>query len=164
MKKTHRIFLEIHPEAEKEFPNIKDFLLNILTKSLDYIKHIEKDDLFEISVSIIDDEEIQKINHTYRDKDKPTDVLSFSQIEGEDFPKIKDQPLILGDILISYETCKRQSIEYEHSFYEELLRLVVHGLFHLLGYDHERSLEDEKIMQEKEQRLIEYIKKQVSIN
>ena len=160
MKKTHRIFLEIHPEAEKEFPDIKEFLKNVLKKSLNYIKETEKDDFFEISVSIVNDEEIQKINWNYRKKDKPTDVLSFSQIEGEDFPKIKDEPLILGDILISYETCKRQSIEYEHSFYEELLRLVVHGLFHLLGYDHERSLEDEKIMQEKEQKLIEYIKKQ----
>ena len=160
MKKTHRIFLEIHPEAEKEFPDIKEFLKNVLKKSLNYIKETEKDDFFEISVSIVNDEEIQKINWNYRKKDKPTDVLSFSQIEGEDFPKIKHQPLILGDILISYETCKRQSIEYEHSFYEELLRLVVHGLYHLLGYDHERSQEEEKIMQEKEQKLIEYIKKQ----
>lgn len=90
----------------------------------------------ELSILITDDSEIQKLNKQYRDKDKPTDVLSFSMIEGLDDP----QP-ILGDIVISFETAERQAQEYQVNLYQELLRLLIHGILHLVGFEHENVSE-----------------------
>lgn len=90
----------------------------------------------ELSILITDDSEIQKLNKQYRDKDKPTDVLSFSMIEGLDDP----QP-VLGDIVISLETAERQAQEYQVNLYQELLRLLIHGILHLVGFEHENVSE-----------------------
>ena len=87
-----------------------------------------------LSVVLTDDIEIHELNRCYRGKDKPTDVLSFSQLEGNE-GVCSDS---LGDIVISIDTAKRQAIKFKCSFEEELLRLLVHGVLHLFGYDHER--------------------------
>lgn len=97
----------------------------------------------EVSVVLADDEYIHQLNHQYRGKDCPTDVLSFALNEGEE-PEIIDGPkvVLLGDIIISLETAARQAEEYGHSLERELAYLTVHGILHLLGYDH--MIEDEK--------------------
>lgn len=87
----------------------------------------------EISVFFTTDEKIQELNSEYRKKDKPTDVLSFSQIEGEGPP----QSSFLGDIVISLDTTIQQAEAMEVSPEEELLRLLLHGTLHLFGYEHE---------------------------
>ena len=92
----------------------------------------------ELSNAIVSDAQIKRLNKLYRNKDKPTDVLSFPIGE-----KVEDW-LILGDIVISVDTAKRQAKELGHSLEEELKRLLVHGLVHLLGYDHELGGEEEK--------------------
>jgi probable rRNA maturation factor len=92
----------------------------------------------ELSVALVSDAQIKRLNKLYRNKDKPTDVLSFPIGE-----KVEDW-LILGDIVISVDTAKRQAQELGHSLEEELKRLLVHGLVHLLGYDHELGGEEEK--------------------
>jgi len=92
----------------------------------------------ELSIALVSDAQIKRLNKRYRNKDKPTDVLSFPIGE-----KVEDW-LILGDIVISVDTAKRQARELGHSLEEELKRLLVHGLVHLLGYDHELGGEEEK--------------------
>lgn len=156
--KNHQIYLNIDPNLKKEFPNIRTYVNQVLELALNYLQKTEKNEVFEVSISLVNNIEIQKINQQYRNKNKPTDVLSFSQLEGEEIPRLKEEPLILGDIFISYEFAKKQSKELNHTFYEELLRLIIHGLYHLLGYDHERSKEEEKIMFDKEIQISEYLK------
>jgi probable rRNA maturation factor len=85
----------------------------------------------ELSVLFTSDAEIRKLNHLFRQKDKPTDVLSFSQQEGVHGGSV------LGDLVISLDTAKRQAKEYGVTLNQEVLRLIVHGLLHLYGYDHE---------------------------
>lgn len=113
----------------------------------------------EISLSIVDETTIKKINAQYRNKNKATDVLSFSFIEGEKIPREKEQPTLLGDIVLCFPVALKQSIENQHSLFYEFARLLVHGLYHLLGYDHERSKQEEKIMQKKEEKLLQYLLK-----
>lgn len=102
----------------------------------------------ECSISIVSNDEIQVYNAQYRNKDMPTDVLSFAmQEEGDvafDF-ELEDEMPALGDILISYERTQEQAETYGHSFERELGFLAVHGFLHLMGYDH-MTEEDEKEM------------------
>jgi probable rRNA maturation factor len=100
----------------------------------------------ELSILIVDDAKIRQLNHQYRNIDSATDVLSFPQNEGEDAEFISQ---MLGDVVISVETAHRQAMEHQFSLEQELVLLLIHGTLHLLGYDHERSLEEEKIMKQK---------------
>jgi probable rRNA maturation factor len=97
----------------------------------------ELDAATEVSVILVDDEYIHQLNYQYRAKDTSTDVLSFALNEGEE-PEIVDGPEenLLGDIVISLETARRQAEEFGHSLERELAYLSVHGMLHLLGYDH----------------------------
>jgi len=105
----------------------------------------------EVSVVLADDEHIKQLNCQYRGKDCATDVLSFALNEGED-PDIIDGPdeILLGDIIISLETAARQAEEYGHSVERELAYLTVHGMLHLLGYDHEIEEDQREMRQEEE--------------
>lgn len=110
----------------------------------------------ELSVTYVTNERIQEVNKEYRDKDQPTDVISFALEEmGEDEIEIVglDHPPILGDIIISIPRAKEQAIEYGHPFMRELGFLAVHGFLHLLGYDHINE-EDEKKMFAKQKDLL----------
>jgi probable rRNA maturation factor len=118
----------------------------------------------EVTLSIVDDEEIHQLNRDYRGIDRPTDVLSFAmheetdeeldiiyEVESED----EDIPLdgMLGDIIISAERAKLQSEEYGHSLERELGFLFVHGFLHLIGYDHQDEAA-EAIMTEKQESVL----------
>ncbi len=88
----------------------------------------------DITVTLVGDEEIHEINRTYRNVDRPTDVISFPAEEGESIAQLPDG--FLGDIIISVPRAAAQAEEYGHSFRRELSFLAVHGTLHLLGYDH----------------------------
>lgn len=106
----------------------------------------------EVVVTIVDDRTIRELNQQFRGIDQATDVLSFSQQEsGADEPTISAPPdcELLGDVIISWQTAFRQSQELGHSLERELAFLMVHGLLHLLGYDHEDEAQ-ELIMQAKQ--------------
>lgn len=101
-----------------------------------------------VSVSIVDNRYIHKINKKYRGIDRPTDVISFAFLDSENnYDKILflPGPVVLGDIYISLDKAKEQAVEYGHSLHRELSFLFVHGLLHLLGYDH-MNKEDEEEM------------------
>lgn len=91
---------------------------------------------YEMSLLITTDSEVQLLNRDYRDKDQPTDVLSFAALEVDAPPLPPGEPLPLGDIIISIETAQRQAEKQGHSLATELQWLASHGFLHLLGWDH----------------------------
>ena len=93
------------------------------------------------------------MNNKYRGIDKPTDVLSFSLQEGTVKPPEVENDKLLGDIIISVETAQKQADTLNHSMERELTVLLIHGLLHLIGYDHEED-KDYKIMREKESKIL----------
>ncbi|MBP2649682.1 MAG: metalloprotease ybeY [Firmicutes bacterium] len=109
------------------------------------------DEHTEVSVVFVDDEYIRELNRDYRGKDMATDVLSFALDEGDE-PAVLDGPeeSLLGDIIISIETAERQAEEYGHSLDRELAYLTVHGMLHLVGYDHEDEQDKVKMRQQEE--------------
>lgn len=116
------------------------------------------DDMTEVDITIVDDEEIHQLNRDYRNVDRPTDVLSFALDEDdEDEPELMEgQPHLLGDIIISAETATRQAEEFGHGLEREIVYLAVHGLLHLLGYDHMVE-EDKVVMRAKEEEALSAI-------
>jgi probable rRNA maturation factor len=105
-----------------------------------------------LTIIICDNNYIRKINKDYRKKNKPTDVISFAYRENP-FPDINFGLETLGDLYISLEKASANAKTYGASLPEEVRRLIAHGILHLIGYDHERSRKDKKIMQEKEEEL-----------
>lgn len=129
-------------QLNDENHNMIEGLLNFAAR----LENIEGNS--EVSVTIVTDDKIQEINREYRDKDKPTDVISFAleeMGEGEIVVTGVEMPRILGDIIISLDKAKEQAEEYGHTLSRELGFLALHGFLHLLGYDHETE-EEEKVM------------------
>jgi len=118
------------------------------------LQYLKVDDKTEVSILFTDDKFIRLLNNKYRGIDKPTDVLSFSIQEGVDKSPVVESEKLLGDIIVSVETAKRQADTLNHSIEKELTVLLIHGLLHLTGYDHEKY-QDYKIMREKEDKILE---------
>jgi probable rRNA maturation factor len=111
----------------------------------------------EVSVSFVDNDEIHTLNRVFRDKDRPTDVLSFPMWEDDGMGGDLDPAIgavMLGDIVISAEKAKEQAEEYGHSLTREICFLAVHSTLHLIGYDHETSEEDERYMNETQEKIL----------
>ena len=111
------------------------------------------DDTAEVSVTLVDNEGIRELNREHRDIDRETDVLSFPL--GDDDGYEVDPDIMLGDIVISLEKAAQQAEEYGHSYRREVAFLITHSLFHLLGYDHVNSEEEEKIMFGKQEKVLD---------
>ena len=117
----------------------------------------ECEEEYEVSISFVDNEEMRSLNMEYRGIDKETDVLSFPMVEfieagleEEDENAEYIEEIALGDIVISMERALEQSEEYGHSFNRELAFLLVHGMLHLLGYDHEEGAYEGEIFEKQE--------------
>jgi probable rRNA maturation factor len=120
-------------------------------------ENLEKSKLL-ITITLTTKEEIRQINKRYRNIDKPTDVLSFPMFEKDELDrKIKENDFmhedVLGDIIISIEQVENQAKEYGHSFERELSYMIVHGFYHLMGYDHIEEKDKEK-MRPKEEKIL----------
>ena len=113
----------------------------------------------ELSVTFTDDEGIRLLNREYRDKDAPTDVLSFPMysMKDGDVPEA-GEVAVLGDIVLSLERVGIQAKEIGHSFLREVSFLTVHSVLHLLGYDHETSPEDEERMFSRQREIMKGVK------
>ena len=107
----------------------------------------------EVSILLTDDAEIQALNRHYRQIDAPTDVLAFAMREGIDSDL---NPHLLGDVVISLQTAQRQSLAQGHALEIELALLTVHGILHLLGYDHQMP-EEAAMMFEKQEAILRLI-------
>ncbi len=112
----------------------------------------------ELSVLLTDDSSIRELNRDYRGKDAATDVLAFPQDDDEDEGDIDPLGMnLLGDVVVSIETAEHQAKEHELTLDEEVLLLLIHGILHLLGYDHERTEEEAELMQRKTRELFQKI-------
>lgn len=126
--------------------------INLLKEIASFTLKKEKVDKPIVNIILIDNKKIHEINKKYRKIDRETDVISFA-LEDEDSMINASSYRILGDIYVSIDKAKAQAKEYHHSFKRELCFLVVHGLYHLLGYDHETK-EEEKIMFQKQEEVL----------
>ena len=126
----------------KEFDQYEDIFVSLSKRTFEIVN---RKDYYLIDVSIVDNERIHDVNKEYRGIDRPTDVISFAFYDDKNEVTYEDSPNSLGMIVISFEKAKEQAIEYGHSLKREMSFLYVHGLLHLLGYDHMKK-EDEEIM------------------
>lgn len=109
-----------------------------------------QEDGAELTVSLVNDAEIRRLNRDYRGQDRPTDVLAFALREGQ---RVAGDEAVLGDVVISLETASGQARRRGVSPADEVRTLLVHGVLHLLGYDHERSPAEARRMKARERRL-----------
>lgn len=138
--------VELIKKVDEEIEELEE-----VRKFIDFALKDQKLDNVVFNVIIIDNEEIHKINKEYRGIDRPTDVISFA-LEDDDSFVVMDKR-ILGDIYISIDKAREQATEYGHSLLRELCFLTIHGILHLLGYDHMEENE-EKIMFELQERIL----------
>ncbi|WMI81419.1 rRNA maturation RNase YbeY [Anaerotignum sp. MB30-C6] len=132
---------------------LSDVIEKLIHQSLDY-EGFEQP--CEVSVSIVDNEEIRQINNQFRSIDRATDVLSFPLLtfeEGEFVDLNEKDEVLLGDIIISLEHAREQAQEYGHSLKREVAFLTAHSMLHLLGYDHMEE-EEEKEMFSKQREIL----------
>jgi probable rRNA maturation factor len=143
-----------------ETDQLSEEQLQDIEKLLNFAAEKEKiEDNSEVSVTFVSNERIHEINREYRDKDAPTDVISFAMEElGEGEIELigEELPRVLGDIIISIPKAEEQAKEYGHSFIRELGFLSVHGFLHLLGYDHMEKEEEEKMFSRQKEILDDY--------
>lgn len=115
-------------------------------------------DSAELSILLTDNNGIQGLNKIYLKKDKPTDVLSFPMWDFNSEPRTPNSELILGDVVISLETARTQSKENGVTMDEEIARVLIHGILHLLGFDHEKGSKEARRMRREEKRLLKIAK------
>ncbi|NCO65298.1 MAG: rRNA maturation RNase YbeY [Candidatus Aquicultor secundus] len=125
-----------------------ELLLKVARTALAY-EHVEDD--VELSIALVDEDEIRGLNAHYRGKDSVTDVLSFETEEEE--PGTSEYPHLLGDVVICPSAAARQAEEYGQTFEQEMALLLTHGILHLLGYDHQDDTEA-KIMEGHEKEIL----------
>ena len=160
MKKNYEIIYKNLEKKEKYESTIKQVVDECFKT-----EKLEDTNLY-ISITLTNPEEIEKLNKQYRNIDKPTDVLSFPMFEKEELDRfinenqkntdVNVQGDILGDVVISIPKVYEQAEEYGHSFERELAYMVVHGFYHLMGYDHIED-DDKKIMRQKEEDVLSRI-------
>lgn len=150
--------IEISDEVEKNIVNIIEYALQEEKVSIPC----------EVSIIFVDNEKIKEINKENRNIDKVTDVLSFPMLDYENGKVFKDTykdfnfsyvdldegSLVLGDIVLSLEKAKEQSLEFNHSFIREVIYLTIHSVLHLLGYDHMEE-DDKSVMRKREEQILE---------
>lgn len=144
--------------ADKKYDSVIE---SAVRSTLDFEKVVQA---LDVCVMVTDNASIKKLNAEHRGIDRETDVLSFPMLELYPGEEIKVSPfeidettgtVMLGDIVISKEKAEAQAEEYGHSFEREMAFLTVHGMLHLLGYDHERSDEDEKLHFSRQEEILE---------
>lgn len=147
-------------ENDQNKLDISEKLEELLTRGLNVVAKLHNLSMqTEVDITIVDDEEIHALNKKYRNVDRATDVLSFAlDEESEDEPELIEGPTehLLGDIIISAETAARQAEEFGHGLEREIVYLAVHGLLHLLGYDHLNET-DKVMMRMKEEEALREI-------
>jgi probable rRNA maturation factor len=154
------INIDIGSKSKKWQPHLK-FIEDICKKlisSADLKKFFKKDPSIEVAVSLILDREMQKINHQFRGKDKTTNVLSFPAQAPDFFQKnYKENYVFLGDIIISFETVKKESLAEKKSFENHLTHMILHSILHLIGFDHQNKKEA-KVMESLEVKILKQFK------
>lgn len=148
-------------EQKNAAKNVEEIVKKLIP--LTDLKKILKENLeLEVAISLVSDAQIKKLNHKFRHKNKPTNVLSFCALDEELLRQIGLKKIVgsaphlfLGDIVIAYETLKKESLLQKKSFQHHLTHLLLHSILHLIGYDHE----EEKMAQQMESLEVKILKK-----
>jgi len=150
--------MEILIDDRREAAEKPEALLETIRKAVEAV--LDMEDLGgpgEVSISLVGDDEIKSLNARYRHKDQVTDVLSFPQYEDREAIRGEGAYLVLGDIVIATGRMGDQALELGHSLEREATYLTVHGMYHLLGYDHEEA-EERGLMRAKEKEVLKALK------
>lgn len=134
--------LNFYNKTRKDLTGYKEKYFNLFNRTKDILK-LKND--FTMSVTIVSKKKIHELNRDYRGIDRPTDVISFAFLDDKNEILKGDFPVDLGEIYICYDVCKKNALKYGNTLDRELCFLYVHGLLHLLGYDHQTK-EQEKEM------------------
>ena len=150
------VLIDNRQEAVKVDEALEAFVVQVVEEVIAYEQCEEE---FEVSISFVNNQEMRSLNKEYRNIDKETDVLSFPLVEfieeelnaEDENAEYIEEEIALGDIVISMEKAVEQSEEYGHSFKRELAFLLVHGMLHLLGYDHDEEASEGEIFDKQEE-------------
>lgn len=146
-------------DNRQEEIKVDEAMETLVTQVVDKVLAYEAcEEEYEVSISFVNNEEMRSLNNEYRGIDRETDVLSFPMLEfteveleeEDENAEYIDEEIALGDIVISMEKALEQSEEYEHSFNRELAFLLVHGMLHLLGYDHQDEATEREMFDKQE--------------
>lgn len=148
-------FLDVQVDAWLvQVPNIQQLTIDIL-RTVSELLDVPAGDM---SIVLADDQTVRVLNRDYRDKDKPTNVLSFAATEGDDFLITEEDPdssgHAYGDIIVALETMQRESVEQNKTLHDHSAHLITHGVLHLLGFDHVNG-EDAEEMEELEREILD---------
>jgi len=124
--------------VQPQWPKVDRVIRHCVRVALEHLGGVEK---HEVAVRLTDNAEIQELNRRYRGIDKPTNILSFAMMNDADDFHPPGEPLLLGDLVIARETLLEEARDQGKRFEDHLVHLVVHGLLHLKGYDHEKSMD-----------------------
>ncbi len=170
MKNQIKVDVQIKSVEWSDIKNVKNFIKKICqnliceTELKKFLK--KKQNRIELSIALVSPSQIKKINYNFRGKNKSTDILSFSFLDEKLIRKIGFENVvksqfaevaILGDLILSLEDLRKESLKSDKNFYEHLTHLLLHGILHLIGYDHENK-NDAKIMEEIEIKILEKFK------
>lgn len=143
-------------ENNQEEIQVPEELEATLKKAMDIVAEKENlRDNAEVDITLVNLDEIHELNKQYRGIDRPTDVLSFALDEGDEEPEVEDEEVehLLGDVIICAQKAVEQGEEFGHGLTREMTYLAVHGMLHLLGYDHMEE-EDKKVMRAREEDIL----------
>lgn len=143
-------------ENNQEEIQVPEELEATLKKAMDIVAEKENlRDNAEVDITLVNVDEIHELNKQYRGIDRPTDVLSFALDEGDEEPEVEDEEVehLLGDVIICAQKAVEQGEEFGHGLTREMTYLAVHGMLHLLGYDHMEE-EDKKVMRAREEDIL----------
>lgn len=161
-----RICIDLETKSKKwlKIKNVEKFIIKtcqeliLLSEIKTFLR--KKSNYLELAVSLVSNAQIKKINQKFRDKNKATNVLSFSFLDEKLIRKngfentVKPMPqLFLGDIILAFEIINKEAIAVEKDFHHHLTHLLLHSILHLIGYDHEKT-KDAKIMEEIEIKIL----------
>jgi probable rRNA maturation factor len=152
-KRMNSYVVDVIDETNSLSEEDQTLVINVLESAL--VKESIQNES-ELSITFVSDERIHELNRDYRDKDQPTDVLSFALNEGDEQVLVEGMPNLLGDIVISVPRAKSQAIEYGHEFKRELCFLAVHGFLHLIGHDHDSKEKEVEMFKKQEDILNEH--------
>ena len=135
---------------EKSFtPSLRALTKRAVNETLAYENQSRE---CEVSITLVDCEEIRALNRDFRDKDSVTDVLSFPTLDDEsEIVPFDNEAVMLGDVIICYDRCKEQAEEFGHSVEREIAYLTVHSVLHLLGYDHMTDAEEREMIEKQDE-------------
>ncbi len=143
-----------HSDEWSKLDNLEAGILNAVQATFSRVK-LEEERPILVSLAFSDDAEVQRLNNTFRGKDKSTNVLSFPS--GDDEWASQDGPLSIGDVILAYETVAREAEEQGLALKDHIYHLVIHGILHVLGFDHEED-EEAEIMEGLERKILASLK------